>query len=94
MQTKYRIAALISYTSWCGLGCIRGVESYKYNYNKYDKNAKYMYLDAIGKGIFGTLLYGSIFLLPIFAYKELYRLEANIRNLEHEKNTHYYKELF
>jgi hypothetical protein len=94
MQTKYKIAAIIGYTSWCGLGCVRGIDSYKYNYNKYDKNAQYMYLNSIGHGMYGTLMYGSIFLFPIFAYKELYRLEANLRNLEKEKETHYYTDLF
>ena len=34
MKIKYSIA-LISYTSWCGLGFIRGVNSYKYTDNKY-----------------------------------------------------------
>lgn len=38
MKNKYSIA-IICYTSWCGLGFIRGINSYKYdNINSYNYN--------------------------------------------------------
>jgi hypothetical protein len=35
---------VIGYSGWCGLGFIRGINSYKYNNNKYDKKENYLYL--------------------------------------------------
>ena len=93
MKIKYLIAG-ITYTSWCGLGFIRGVNSYKYEKNNYEKNETFIYTNSIIHGIFGVILYGNPLLLPITIHKELYRLEINIRNLESEKNTSYYNDLF
>ena len=92
MKIKYSIA-LISYTSWCGLGFIRGVNSYKYTDNKYEKNKTFIYTNSIVHGILGIVVYGNPVLLPITIHKELYRLEINTRNLESEKNTSYYNNL-
>jgi len=92
MKIKYLIAG-ITYTSWCGLGFIRGVNSYKYTQNKYEKNETFIYTDSIIHGFFGVILYGNPVLLPITIHKELYRLEINTRNLESEKNTSYYNYL-
>ena len=83
----------ISYIGWCGLGFIRGMNSYKYNYNKYDKNSSYLYTHAILKGICGFGVYSCPICLPILVYKELYRLETDIRNLENEKNNTWYQDL-
>jgi hypothetical protein len=44
MKIKYRIAT-ICYTSWCGLGFIRGIKSYNYIHNKYEKKEPYLYLE-------------------------------------------------
>jgi len=38
-------------------------------------------------------LYANPGLLPFSVYKEMYRLEVNIRNLEDEKTTSYYNNL-
>lgn len=92
MQIEYLIVE-IGYIIWIGLGFFRGINSYEYNLNvllKYNKNKRYMYLDSFGYGIYGLLIYTIPVFLPILIYKELYRLEINIRNLENEKNSQYY----
>ena len=77
---------------WPFLGFYRGVESYNFNYNKgNDKN--YMYIYGIGNGFCGMIFYANVFLLPFTIYKEFYRLEVNIRNLENEKKSNYYYDL-
>jgi hypothetical protein len=89
MDLKYKLL-IIGYTSWCGLGFIRGVNSYNYSHNKYEKNKPYIYIDSMINGILGITVYTNPLLLPITIHKELYRLETNIRNLEDEKNSSYY----
>ena len=89
-----RHIVLTCYTSWCGLGFIRGMNSYDYgkkNIYKYEK--KYIYTDSISNGLLGTIFYANPVLFPYFIYKELYRLEINIRNLEDEKKSKYYNDL-
>lgn len=85
---------IIGYTSWCGLGFIRGINSYKYGHNKYEKKEEYLYLTSVCYGFTGVLLYGNPLIIPPLVYKEIYRLEVNIRNLKNEKNTDYYNELW
>ena len=85
---------IIGYTSWCGLGYYRGIKAYKYHNNKYHKEQDYLYLNSLCYGICGIILYGNPFLLPFSVYKEIYILEVNIRNLENEKNTDYYNNLW
>jgi hypothetical protein len=92
MKIKYGIA-IIGCTSWCGLGFIRGVNSYKYNNNIYDKNETFIYSTSILHGIFGLALYGNPILLPFFIHKEIYRLETDLRNLENEKKSSYYNNI-
>lgn len=92
MNYKYSIA-MIGYSGWCGLGFIRGVHSYKYTHNKYDKNEPYIYSNSIIEGFFGIVMYANPILLPFAIHKELYRLEINIRNLENEKKSRYYNDL-
>ena len=88
MENKKYIA-IICYTGWCGLGFIRGINSYKY-----DKIKKpYIYSDSLVDGLIGIFMYGNPMLLPIFIHKELYRLEVNIRNLENEKKSNFYNKL-
>lgn len=84
---------MIGYSGWCGLGFIRGVHSYKYTHNKYDKNEPYIYSNSIIEGFFGIVMYANPILLPFAIHKELYRLEINIRNLENEKKSRYYNDL-
>ena len=86
---KYKIA-IISYTSWCGVGFLRGINSYNYSHNKYES---YLYTSSIIEGIFGIILYANPILFPFTLYKEIYRLEINSRNLENEKKSRYYNEL-
>ena len=52
-----------------------------------------MYTKSIPYGIYGILFYGNPFLLPVIIFKELYRLEVNIRNLEDEKDSNFYNDL-
>lgn len=92
MKLKYSIS-IISYTCWCGLGFIRGINSYKYNHNKYEINKDYMYSSMIIDGTLGIFIYGNPFFLPFTIYKEVYRLESDIRNLEDEKKSSFYNNL-
>lgn len=90
---KYKIISIIAYTSWSGLGFIRGMKYYKYNCYKYEKNEPYIYSNSIIYGLFGIIVYANPILLPITLHKELYRLEIDIRNLENKKNSIYYNSL-
>jgi hypothetical protein len=86
---------LLGYTSWCGLGFIRGVKSYTYQYEKTKTTLEtYLYLNAVGYGCCGILFYANPFLMPLSFYKEIYRLEVTLRQLEKEKHTDYYSQLF
>lgn len=80
---------VIGYTSWCGLGFIRGTNYYKYNQKK-----EFLYLDSVCYGFYGTLIYANPLLSPALVYKEIYRLEVNIRSIENEKNTDFYNDIF
>ena len=80
---------IICYISWGGLGFIRGINSYKY-----EKKENYLYVNSVCYGIYGIGLYINPFLLPFSLHKEIYRLEVNLRNLENEKNTKYYNNLW
>ena len=93
LNYKYKIA-LVSYTAWCGIGFIRGVNSYKYYLIKYNKNESFIYSNSIKDGIFGIIMYANPILFPLALHKEFYRLEINLRNLESEKKSRYYNELF
>ena len=85
--------SIMGYASWCGLGFIRGINSYNYNRHKYKKKEDLLYLDAACGGFGGALFYAAPFSLPFTLHKEIYRLEVNLRNLENEKNTNYYNRL-
>jgi hypothetical protein len=74
----------VGYASWCGLGFIRGINSYTYQHKDP------LYLTSLCYGVCGAVLYGNPMILPFKVYKELYRVEVNVRNLEHEKITDYY----
>ena len=39
--------------------------------------------------LFGVFMYVNLVFVPIIMYKELYRLEVNVRNLQDEKNNEY-----
>ena len=80
---------LVTGTSWSLLGFKRGLDSYDYKYNKFKSIHKepYLYIDKGQQELLGIFLYINPFFLPINIYKEIYRLEVNIRGLE---KTDYY----
>ena len=92
-------AMFITMCSWPALGFKRGVDSYHYHYSnnrlyRHSEKMKHpLYLDKLVWGIGGMLWYsnpvGGFFGL----YKEIYRLEVNLRGLEDEKKTDYYNEV-
>lgn len=89
-NTKIRIIK----TMFCvlsPLGFIRGLNSYDYTISK-NQNPK-IYTDKIISGVLGALYYSNPFTLFIVMYKEIYRLEVNIRGLEDQKNTTFYNKL-
>ena len=78
---------------WCIIGFNRGLNEYEYNHKHDYKN--YLYTDKILNGLMGLFLYINPGLLPFAIYKEIYRLEINLRGLEEEKTTRsYHKILF
>ena len=92
MKFKHSICIMV-YTGWCGIGFIRGVNSYKFTHNKYNEKENFIYSNSILYGLFGGFIYANPFFAGIFIYKELYRLEIDIRNLESEKKTKFYNEI-
>lgn len=79
--------------SWTLLGFTRGLQAYDYSVKK--RNKQQFYLHKVGYGIAGLCVYvAPTVFTPIVIYKELYRLEVNLRDLENEKNTDFYNELF
>ena len=93
MKTKYYLS-IIGVSCWSGLGFIRGVNSYKYEHNKWEAEKPLLYSSLVGHGIVGVIFYVHPILLPFNIYKEIYRLEINIRDLENEKKSRFYNELF
>jgi hypothetical protein len=98
LKQKYSLLA-VGYSAWSGLGFIRGVQSYKYNHNKYNHNKcensePIVYVNSICYGFFGICIYANPIFFPVNLYKEMYRLEVNIRKLENEKKTDFYNNVF
>jgi len=87
------ILALVTGTSWTLLGFKRGLQSYDYTY-KSSRKESYLYISKGQQGLLGMFLYINPLLFPFHMYKELYRLEVNLRGLEEEKKTDYYNQLF
>jgi len=99
---KNNIKSIVAFTMVCGwpvLGFKRGLNSYDYNYEqnklyKHHEKAKHpFYLDKLAWGIFSTLAYVNPATFFFVLYKEVYRLEVNLRGLEDEKKTDYYNEV-
>ncbi len=77
------------------LGFKRGIEDYDYTHkNKHFTNNTYLYSRRTAIGIIGMVFYVNPFTMPLFICKEIYRLEANIRELEEEKKSDFYNRLF
>lgn len=95
MQNKKEIILLVTGTSWSLLGFKRGLNSYDYNYDKFKSINKdpYLYISKGQQGLIGIFLYINPLFLPINIYREIYRLEVNIRDLEEEKKTDYYNNI-
>jgi hypothetical protein len=87
------IMLFVTGTSWSLLGFKRGLNTYDYNYNNLAKKDTYLYISKVQQGLLGIFLYINPLFLPINIYKEIYRLEVNIRCLEEEKKTYYYNNI-
>ena len=99
MNNTKRIIGLIPILGWPALGFKRGINSYDYNYSnnrlyRHSEKMKYpLYLDKLVWGIGGMLWYSIPVGWFLGLYKEIYRLEVNLRNIEDEKKTAYYNEV-
>ncbi len=102
-------AFIIPYTSFGVLGFYRGINEYKYHYKKdldrYENDCKkypvdkfnkptFFYMHSFFTGTYGLFMYVNPVFLPIFMYKELYRLEVNVRGLDEEKKERKYNTVF
>jgi hypothetical protein len=76
---------------WSGLGFYRGMMDYQHTVSKYEH--PYLYTSQFLHGIAGSICYLNPCLVFIFVPKELYRLEVNLRGMEHEKTTDKYNEI-
>ena len=88
--------------TWSTLGFYRGLQEYDYNNSKVINSTSDTYLysnlirinfEKIIHGFMGTFLYINPIFILITIPKEIYRLEVNIRGLENEKKTKYYKDI-
>lgn len=93
----------VVFTSLCGwtiLGFKRGIDSYKFNFLNDELNKKSesprspLYIKEAYWGVVGAVFYITPVLCFVAAYKEIYRLEVNLRGLEDEKKTRFYNEIF
>ena len=81
--------------AWGTLGFVRGMQHYDYEYKtNLHKRETYMYLDKFRHGVFGSFTYLNPVMTIFMAYKEVYRCEVCLRNLETDKQSEYYKRLF
>ena len=101
MNTIKRSIGTILICSWPLLGFKRGVDSYNYHYsnNRLYRHSEKMkspplYLDKLFWGVGGTFCYLNPITFLFVLYKEVYRIEVNLRGLEDEKKTDYYNEVF
>ncbi len=89
-------ALCITLLGWPALGFKRGMNSYDYNYSNnkiYKSSTRPLYLHKVVWGFSGTAIYLTPGFCFMAAYKEIYRLEVNLRGLEDEKKTDYYNEV-
>ena len=92
MKTKHYLS-IIGVSCWSGLGFIRGINSHKYHHNKYQAKKPLMYSRLVTNGFLGFIFYINPIFLPFTIWKEIYRLEINMRNLEDEKKSEFYNGL-
>ena len=96
MNNTKRTIGLITIIGFPVLGFYRGIKSYDYNYsnNKIHKSpTKPIYTDKLLWGFGGMLWYLNPIGMFFGLYKEVYRLEVNLRGIEDEKKTAYYNEV-
>jgi hypothetical protein len=100
MNNNIKNAAMfITLWSWPALGFYRGLNSYNYNYSnnklydKYFEKPRPLYIDKAAWGLVGTFCYLTPGFCFIAAYKEIYRLEVNLRGIEDEKKSAYYNRI-
>ncbi len=89
-KTTYRAAQFI-YGSWVMLGAKRGTDTYTYEIEKKQKyeSTNHMYSEQMLYAIAGGISYSIPLLFPIFMFKEMKRLEVNIRGLKIVDEKHY-----
>ena len=93
-----KVGMAVSATTLASLGFYRGTQEYGYTINRinerawgeHDMKENYMYSDAIMKGCVGTFLYINPVTLPMALYKEIYRAEIYLRDIEVKTNDDYY----
>jgi len=84
----------IGLVTWGGLGFVRGTNEYIYVNHRFDyKNQNIRYTPMVVHGLYGICIYASPITLVYVIYKELYRLEINLRNLEDEKHGDFYNKV-
>lgn len=88
---KHR-AKIIILSSWSLLGYKRGINSYDYRCNK-NPHKQHLYLQKGLWGLASMMLYFNPATFFFLLYKEIYRLEVNLRGLEDEKKTDYYNQV-
>ena len=84
---------------WSLLGFKRGMDSYDYSHkercnSEFKSNKSYLYSSKICYGLYGWILYVNPIFLGITIPKEIYRFEVYMRNMEEEKKSDYYNELW
>ena len=93
-MSKKELLVLVTGTGWSMLGFTRGLHSYDYTYNKSIHKQPYLYIHKGQQGLLGIFVYMNPFLFPFLLYKEIYRLEVNLRGLEEEKKSDDYNQMF
>jgi hypothetical protein len=74
---------------WTALGFYRGVQEYNY----YRKDTHRLYSEQLGRGLLGSFIYLNPCTGLFMIQKEIYRVEVNVRSLEDEKKTDYYRRM-
>ena len=85
-------AKFIFISSWSLLGFNRGMNSYDYSHKK-DPKKQSLYLEKGLWGLCSSIAYVNPVTFFLVLYKEVYRLEVQLRGLENEKNTDYYNQV-
>jgi hypothetical protein len=80
-------------SSWSLLGFKRGMNSYDYSYKKDSQVKQHLYLEKVIWGLTSSVAYINPITFLLVLYKEIYRLEVQLRGLEGEKKTDYYNQV-